>query len=58
MTFVLSDTDVNPSVLVSDVEHTSFHFFHCSSKFVLRLFGECPGVPVNDNDTAFNQNNS
>ena len=49
----LPDPDVGPSVLVSDVEHTSFHFFHCSSKFVLRLFGECPGVPVKDNDAAF-----
>ena len=32
------------SVLVRDVEHTSFHFGLCSRKFVLCLFGQCPGL--------------
>ena len=41
----LSDPDGDPSVLVCDVEHTSFHFGLCSCEFVLlSLFGECPGL--------------
>ena len=40
----LFDPDVGPSVLVCDVEHTSFHFGLCGCKFVLCLFGQCPGV--------------
>ena len=39
----LPDPDVGPSVLVCDVEHTSFHFGLCGRKFVVSLFGECPG---------------
>ena len=27
-----------------DVEHTSFHFVLCGRKFVLCLFGQCPGL--------------
>ena len=27
-----------------DVEHTSFHFGLCGRKFVLCLFGQCPGL--------------
>ena len=33
--------DVGPSIFVCDVEHTSFHF---GRKFVLCLFGQCPGL--------------
>ena len=32
-----------PSIFVCDVEHTSFHFGLCGRKFVLGLFGQCPG---------------
>ena len=41
---LLSDSDVGLSVLVCDVEHTSFHFGLCGRKFVLCLFGQCPGL--------------
>ena len=37
----LPDPDVGLSVLVCDVEHTSFHFGLCGRKFVLCLFGQC-----------------
>ena len=40
----LSDPDVGPSIFVCDVEHTSFHFGLCGRKFVLCLFGQCPGL--------------
>ena len=40
----LPDPDVGPSIFVCDVEHTSFHFGLCGRKFVLCLFGECPGL--------------
>ena len=40
----LLDPDVCPSIFVCDVEHTSFHFGLCSRKFVLCLFGQCPGL--------------
>ena len=40
----LSDPDVGPSVLVCDIEHTSFHFGICGCKFVLCLFGDYPGI--------------
>ncbi len=40
----LPDPDVGPSISVCDVEHTSFHFGLCSRKFVLCLFGQCPGL--------------
>ena len=40
----LPDPDVGPSIFVSDVEHTSFHFDLCGHKFVLCLFGQCPGL--------------
>ena len=40
----LPDTDVGLSILVCDVEHTSFHFGLCSREFVLYLFGQCPGA--------------
>ena len=39
----LPDPDVGPSIFVCDVEHTSFHFGLCGRKFVLCLFGQCPG---------------
>ena len=41
----LPDTDVAPSILVGlcDVEHNSFQFGLGRRKFVLCLFGECPG---------------
>ena len=39
----LPDPDVGP-IFVCDVEHTSFHFGLCSHKFVLCLFGQCPGL--------------
>ena len=32
------------SIHVCDVEHTSFHFGLCDRKFVLCLFGQCPGL--------------
>ena len=34
--------DVGVSILVCDVEHTSFHFGLCGRKFVLCLFCQCP----------------
>ena len=40
----LPDPDVGPSIFVCDVEHTSFHFGLCSRKFILCLFGQCPGL--------------
>ena len=40
----LPDPDVGPSIFVCDVEHTSFHFGLCGRKFVLYLFGQCPGL--------------
>ena len=40
----LLDPDVSHSIFVCDVEHTSFHFGLCSHKFVLYLFGQCPGL--------------
>ena len=40
----LPDPNVGLSVLVCDVEHTSFHFGLCGRKFVLCLFGQCPGL--------------
>ena len=45
MTFVLSLTQmlVFLSLYDCDVEHTSFHFGLCGRKFVLCLFGQCPG---------------
>ena len=40
----LPGPDVGPSIFVCDVEHTSFHFGLCGRKFVLFLFGQCPGL--------------
>ena len=40
----LPDPDVGLSIFVCDVEHTSFHFGLCGRKFVLCLFGQCPGL--------------
>ena len=40
----LPDPDVDLSILVCDVEHTSFHFGLCGRKFVLCLFCQCPGL--------------
>ena len=40
----LPDPDVSLSILVCDVEHTSFHFGLCGRKFVLCLFCQCPGL--------------
>ena len=37
----LPDPDVGLSILVCNVEHTSFHFGLCGCKFVLCLFGLC-----------------
>ena len=31
-------------MFVCDVEHTSLHFGLCGRKFVLCLFGQCPGI--------------
>ena len=39
----IPDPDVGTSVLVRDVEQTSFHFGLCGHMFVLCLFSECPG---------------
>ena len=39
----ISDPDVGPSIFLCDVEYTSFHFGLCGRKFVLCLFGQCPG---------------
>ena len=40
----LTDPDVGLSIVVCDVEHTSFHFVLCGRKFVLCLFGQCLGL--------------
>ena len=40
----LPDPDVGHSIFVCDVEHTSFHFGLCGRKFVMCLFGQCPGL--------------
>ena len=40
----LPDPDVRLSIFVCDVEHTSFHFGLCGRKFVLCMFGQCPGL--------------
>ena len=40
----LPNPDVGPSIFVCDVEHTYFHFGLCGRKFVLCLFGQCPGL--------------
>ena len=40
----LPGPDVVPSVLVCAVVHTSLRVGLCGRKFVLCLFGECPGV--------------
>ena len=40
----LPNPDVGPSIFVCDVEHTSFHFGLCGRKFVLCVFGQCPGL--------------
>ena len=40
----LPNPDVGPFIFVCDVEHTSFHFGLCGRKFVLCLFGQCPGL--------------
>ena len=39
----LPDPDVGPSICVCDVEHTSSNCGLCGRKFVLCLFGQCPG---------------
>ena len=43
------DPDVGLSILVCDVEHTSFHFGLCGRKFVLCLCGEHPGLRIEFN---------
>ena len=40
----LPDPDVGLSIFVCDVEHTSFHLGLRGRKFVLCLFGQCPGL--------------
>ena len=42
----LPDPDVGLSIFICDVEHTSFHFGMCGRKFVLCLFGQCPGICI------------
>ena len=42
--FPLPDPDVGLYICVCDVEHTSFHFGLRGRKFVLCLFGQCPGL--------------
>ena len=44
--YVLSQTHyyVGPSVLVFDVEDTSFHFGMCGRKFCVCLVGQWPGI--------------
>ena len=42
--FNFSDPDVGLSILVCDVENTSFHLSLCGRKCVLCLFGQCPGL--------------
>ena len=42
----LPDSDVGPSIVVCDVEHTSFHFALCGRKFVLCLFDQYPGICI------------
>ena len=37
----LPDPDVGLSMLVCDIDHTSFHFGLCGRIFVLCLFGQC-----------------
>ena len=37
----LPDPDVGFSMLLCDIEHTSFHFGLCGRKFVLCLYGQC-----------------
>ena len=39
----LPDPDVGLSILVCDVKHTSVHVGQCGRKFVLCMFGQCPG---------------
>ena len=39
---LLHDPDVGLSILVCDVEHTSFHFGLCGRMLILLVFGECP----------------
>ena len=41
--YALPDPNVGLSILVCDVEHTSFHFGLCCGKFVMSLLAECPG---------------
>ena len=41
--FFFPDPDVGPSIFVCDVELTSFNFGLCGRKFVMCLFGQCPG---------------
>ena len=40
----LPDPDLGISIFVCDVAHTSFKFGMCGRKFVLCLFGQCPGI--------------
>ena len=40
----LTDSDVRVSIVVCDVEHTSFHLGLWGRKFVLCLFGQCPSL--------------
>ena len=45
MNFVpLPDPYIGLHIIVCDVEHTSFHFGLRGRKFVLCLFGQCPGI--------------
>ena len=41
---LLPDPDVGLSILVCDVEHSSFRFGLCGRKFVLCSFGQCPDL--------------
>ena len=49
----LPDPDVSPSIFICDVEHSSFYFGQCGSKFVLCVFGQCPGLCTISNIDTF-----
>ena len=40
----LPDPDVGLSILVSDVEHYSFHLGQCGRRFVLCMIDQYPGL--------------
>ena len=44
ITVVCFLTHMNIGLSIYDVEHTSFHLGLCGCKFILCLFGQCPGL--------------